>query len=37
MLGYNLTMEVNEDLSVGTHHPLILVISEQHPAVDTAV
>ena len=34
MLRYNLTMEINEDLGVGAHHPLILFGRIKLPAVD---
>jgi len=37
MLGYDLAMEIDEDLSVGTHHPLILVISIQLSTVNAPV
>jgi hypothetical protein len=36
MLRYNLTMEVNENLSVCAHHPLILLSRVQLTAIDTA-
>lgn len=37
MLGYNLTMEVDENFSVGAHHPLILIISIELSTVYTSV
>jgi hypothetical protein len=37
MLSNNLTMEINEDFSISAHHPLILVVSVQLPAVDASV
>ena len=36
MLSYNLTMEVNENLSVCAHHPLVLLSRVQLAAIDTA-
>lgn len=36
MLRYNLTMEVNENLRICAHHPLVLLSSIQLAAIDTA-
>jgi len=37
MLCYYLTMEINEDLCIWAHHPLILVISIELSTVYTSV
>jgi ribose 1,5-bisphosphokinase PhnN len=36
MLRYNLTMEVNENLRVCAHHPLVLLSRVQLATIDTA-
>ena len=33
VLRYNLPVEINENLSIGAHHPLVLILSEQLVAV----
>jgi hypothetical protein len=35
MLSNDLAMEINEDLGIGTHHPLILFACIELTAVDT--
>jgi hypothetical protein len=37
MLCDDLAMKVNEDFSIRTHHPLILIVSIQLTAVDASV
>lgn len=37
MLNDDLSVEVNEDLGIRTHHPGILLVSIQLPTVDTSV
>lgn len=37
MLSNDLAMEVNENLSIGAHHPLILIACEQLPTVYASV